>query len=578
MEVKAENLRIENVLTKGQYFIPDYQREYDWSEDELSEFIEDILEIGDEERYFIGHMVFEGDFNGTKFNVIDGQQTITTITILLCLIRDLFYEKKEELLANATNDKFIFNKDKYGVEFGILINQMPYPILQAQIQSKPVLRDFSKKPVKTGEFRILEAYDKFKSLFKDYTSDELKILREKLFNLEIIFVAVKESDSDDKVDAHEIFMTLNATGKDLTPLDLIKGRIFKLYPQSPILNEPADKWKEIIENTKGRKADRKNPARRSLKFLNNFFSYRFGKVSDKRIYKKFVREVIKPKSEKEKSDKQKIDIKTFLDDLHRDSIIFRKVTDPSASDWSKDSFQIFLSLEAITQTFGIEVANPILISLIKEFEAKNISYNYLIKALNIIERYHFINNAVVSGRSSGLDHKYSKYARDLLNSISKQDKHIVIDQFIDSLLQSLPEKKQFEASFDNKLFYLSSKTNQKRLVQYALQKLEFKANPNSDLIGISIEHLFPEKPKLGETKLDDEFIGSIGNLVLLDKTLNSDAKIGNNNYLVKKPIILNKSNIITTKNVFMANSNWGEVEIIERRMELIEELYSKVWQ
>lgn len=78
MEVKAENLRIENVLTKGQYFIPDYQREFDWADDELNEFIEDVLELEDEERYFIGHMVFEGDFNGTTFNVIDGQQRMSS--------------------------------------------------------------------------------------------------------------------------------------------------------------------------------------------------------------------------------------------------------------------------------------------------------------------------------------------------------------------------------------------------------------------------------------------------------------------------------------------------------------------
>ncbi len=569
MEVKAENLRIENVLTKGQYFIPDYQREFDWADDELNEFIEDVLELEDEERYFIGHMVFEGDFNGTTFNVIDGQQRITTITILLCLIRDLFYEKGELLLGDATNDKFIYNKDKNGVEFGVLINLMPYPILQAQIQSKPEARDFTKKAVKSGEFRILEAYDKFKKIFSTYTIDELKILREKIFNLEIIFVAAKETDGNNRVDAHEIFMTLNATGKDLTPLDLIKGRVFKLYPVNPILNEPTDKWKEIIENTKGRKVDRKNPSRRSIKFLNNFFSYRFGKVSDKKIYKKFVKEIIK---------QPKVDVVSFLDNLYKDSIIFRKISDPLITDWDKNDFKIYLSIEAITQVFGIEVANPMLISLLRDYENKNISQAYLLKSLQTIERYHFINNSIVSGRSSGLDLKYSKYARELLNSETKQEKHIVIDSFIASLLQNLPDKKIFEAAFDNKLFYLSSKTMQKKLVQYSLQKLEFKENPNSDLIGISLEHISPEKPKANENKLKDELIGNIGNLVLLDKSLNSDSRIGNNSYVIKQPIILKESNIITTKNVFNLNISWGEKEILERRKQLIESLYEKVWK
>lgn len=568
MEVKAENLRIENVLTKGQYFIPDYQREFDWAEEELSEFLEDISEMGENDRYFIGHMVFEGDFNGTKFNVIDGQQRITSITILLCLIRDLFYEKGENSLGDATNDKFIFNKDKYGKEFGILKNEMPYPILQAHIQEKPEKRDFSKSPTKSGEFRIKEAYEKFKKEFSDYSVEQLSILREKVFNLEIIFVAVKDSDDDSKIDAHEIFMTLNATGKDLTPLDLIKGRIFKLYPQSSILNEPSDRWKEIIENTKGRRPDKKNPSKKSIRFLNNFFSYRYGKVSDKKIYKKFVKEVVK----------KEIDIKVFLQELHEDSIIFKKITDPQETDWNiTDEYKFFLSLEAITQIFNIEVANPILISLIKAYLNKSISLAYLKKALNAIERFHFINNAIISGRSSGLDLKYSKYARELLNADERQAKHLVIDNFISSLLKNLPDFALFEANIDKELFYLSSATKNKKMVQYVLQKIELKDNPNVILKGISIEHISPEKPKNFNDKLEDKLIGNIGNLVLLDKTLNSDKRIGNNDYSKKRPIILSECKIITTKSLFEQNETWGADEIRKRKQDLARILYEKIW-
>ena len=108
--------------------------------------------------------------------------------------------------------------------------------------------------------------------------------------------------------------------------------------------------------------------------------------------------------------------------------------------------------------------------------------------------------------------------------------------------------------------------------------LEFKENPNSDLIGISLEHISPEKPKANENKLKDELIGNIGNLVLLDKSLNSDSRIGNNSYVIKQPIILKESNIITTKNVFNLNISWGEKEILERRKQLIESLYEKVWK
>ena len=154
MEVKAENVRFENVLIKGQFIIPDYQREFDWEEPELNEFLEDIIELNINDSHFIGHMVFEGDFNGTEFFVIDGQQRITTITILLCVVRDLLYKlnnKSSTKLADALHNKYIFSYDKEGDPFEVLKNDMPYPILQTYVQNKLNEKDPLKKPKKEGE-------------------------------------------------------------------------------------------------------------------------------------------------------------------------------------------------------------------------------------------------------------------------------------------------------------------------------------------------------------------------------------------------------------------------------------------
>src|SRR5690606_28165090 len=133
----------------------------------------------------------------------------------------------------------------------------------------------------------------------------------------------------------------------------------------------------------------------------------------------------------------------------------------------------YLSINAITNVFGIEVANAMLISLIREYEHKNISQTYLVKALNTIEKFHFINNAICSNRSSGLDQFYSKSSRDLLNGDNKQSKHIVIDSLIKSLEEKLPNKDKFNLNFDSKLYYSSKSTKQRKLVYYVLNKIEF---------------------------------------------------------------------------------------------------------
>lgn len=553
MNVEARSQNIENILKKGVFIIPDYQREYDWDNDEVDEFLEDINENPNDENYFIGHMVLEGDYNGTKFNVIDGQQRFTTITILLCAIRDKFYEINEQSLAIGLNENYVFGKDRNNKSYVILQNNMPYPILQAYVQSIPGEKDLKVKPIKNGERKIIKIYDKIKKDIDRLDVEELKKLRDKILNLEIIFVAVS-----DEVDAFTIFETLNATGKDLTPLDLIKNQVFKLYPKQPQLDEPNDSWKIILLNSEGR----------SLKFLNNFWSSRFKKISNKKIYKDFVNNIIKKGQ----------DIKDFVKKLKNDSELFRKIVDPKKEDWKKnDEFKIFLSLDGIINVFNVEVANSILLSLLREYENSNISLKYLLKALNAIERYHFINNAISSNRSSGLDTMYARFSRDLLDAVDRSAKHIAIDKMVEKIISKIPSKSEFEANFDERLYYSSTETKQKKLVQYSLNKIEYKAqNYNVDLINMSLEHIFPEKPDSKWIKIKNKkLIKNIGNLVLLDSGINS--KIGNKEFSKKKEIIETESKLVSTKESISNKMHWSDEQIIERKNELIEKLYSDIW-
>lgn len=546
MNVEARSLLLENVLKKGQFIIPDYQREYDWNDDNLDEFIDDLNDT-EEENYFIGHMVCEGDFNSSKFKVIDGQQRITTITIMLSVLRDIFFEKGLENLSNGLHDNYIFAKDKDYNEYVVLDNQMPYPILQAYVQNKINDKIKDLKPEKSGEKKIIKAYDKFYKLWKDLTEEKLKLLRDKILNLEIIFVAV-----DDEVDAFTIFETLNAKGKDLTPLDLIKNQVFKNYTKLVHLDEPNDSWKKIIENTKDK----------NMKFLNYFWASKYKKVSDRKIYKEFIKE----------SKKEEFNYNDFVKNLLSNSKIYRQIIAPNFSDWKQEGeFRVYFSLNAI-QVFNIQVANSLLISLIREYTNKNISLKYLIKALSAIEKFHFINNAVIGGRSSGLDTMYSKISREIYLAHDKHSKHMVIDTMISKLKEKLPNKEQFESKIDSRLYFSSSNTKQKKLVQYVLKKIEYeKQNYNVELMNISLEHIYPEKFDKYWSKIELQYIQSIGNLVLLDKDINSG--IGDKSYIDKKSVILNKSTLITTKEVFEKNEQWTVEEIKNRKSELVGILY-----
>jgi len=555
MNVEARSQLIKQVLNKGKFIIPEYQREYDWTDENLNLFLDDINEAENDENYFIGHMVCEGNYNGSEFKVIDGQQRITTVTIMLSALRDVFYEKGFEKFANGINNKYIFSTDVEENEFVVLENQMPYPTLQSYVQSIPSKKIKIVKPKKSGEKKIINAYDKFFNDFNKLDEDNLKVIRDKLLNLEVIFVAV-----DDEVDAFTIFETLNAKGKDLTPLDMIKNQVFKNYIKQPHLDEPNDSWKSIVNNIE----------QNSMKFLNNFWASRYKKVSDKKIYKEFIKE----------SKTKPFIHNTFVSDLLYDSILFNKIINPKKSDWNKDEFPIFVSLNAIS-IFNVRVANAMILSILREYSKKNISLKYCEKALRSLEKFHFLNNAICSLRSSGLDTMYSSISRDLYNSEDKHTRHNCIDKMIKNLDDKKPDIEKVKANIDDKLYY--SKENkqgekQKKLVKYVLEKLEFSKHSSSiDYLDTSIEHIYPEKANITNwpISIKKDLIKNISNLTLLDRTLNS--KIGDKSYQKKKKIILEESNLLDTKELFNLYENWTTEEIVKRKEVLIDKIYNGIW-
>lgn len=101
MKITCIDKEIKKVFETGYYHIPRFQRPYSWEKDHIAEFLNDTL-IENETDYFIGSIVLY-KINADLFGVVDGQQRLTTITMILCALRDFYLDENHVNLAQGVH-------------------------------------------------------------------------------------------------------------------------------------------------------------------------------------------------------------------------------------------------------------------------------------------------------------------------------------------------------------------------------------------------------------------------------------------------------------------------------------------
>lgn len=226
------------------YIIPVYQRKYDWKEDNCRQLYEDLKKIikDDRDSHFFGSIVSSVIGNGasTEYHIIDGQQRLTTITLLLLAIRNLIRQKKvsaqEDRLDDQVNDRFLVS---------------PWAKADDRIKLRPVKNDRDALAKLFGEE---EDYDPVSNLTLNYRFFCDQILKEEvpvddlyaaIGKLEIISITLDQGDN-----AQLIFESLNSTGLALAEGDKIRNYI--LMGQTPKdQNRLYDTYWTIIERCTG---------------------------------------------------------------------------------------------------------------------------------------------------------------------------------------------------------------------------------------------------------------------------------------------------------------------------------------
>lgn len=530
MDLNAYTRTISTLFsTNVKYVVPRFQREYSWTQEETSELWHDVinnlkLKEGRIENleYFIGSLVLIGEDKSPEMLIVDGQQRLTTITILLSALVETFKSIGENDLAQGIYSTYIEGKDVRFKPFFKLENENPKPFLQESIQH---ITKKENLPQNKEEKTLWESYlyfiNKFKieSLKKDIkfwndvhgtnSQKQLAILEairdEILLNLKVIYITVANED-----DAYMIFETLNARGKNLSSVDLIKNDLFKILNSTHPDDTAKRNWKQIQLSLSSRSTKINFET-----FFRHFWLSKYNFITESKIYKNF----------KIESSKDTFKHYDFIMDLEKEAVIYNKIANPLKTDWpDQNDMSVFNSLNALS-LFQITQIRTFILALIKKRDERLIYHSDFCRMLIEMEKFHFKYSAISSLKMNIFEGKYSKTARDLRKSTSNVQSKEVINQLLMFYREKEPSIELFKQKFAD-LKFTNQYTRDKKLIQYIFSKIEnsFRHTDELSINNISLEHIDPQSNSNGN-------YGWLGNLLPLDKLLNEQC--GDKNYIDK---------------------------------------------
>lgn len=563
MKIESKDTDIESLLDGSYFHIPRFQRPYSWDDENINDFWNDLV-TNKGEDYFIGSMVV---YKRSKqsFGVVDGQQRLTTTTILLCVLRDAFHSLGHIDSAEGLH-QLIERKDRDNKNEYVLKTETSFPYFQENIQKygEPELEI----KLLAEEQNLKRAHYVFKGLVKDaidsvdvdptvVEDDKLKAKVEKLIairdtvlNLNLIFVVL---DSED--DAYLIFETLNTRGKDLAVSDLVKNHFTKHLKAKGNVDTAKLKWGQILETIHNSLADLSTDM-----FIYHYWASRHEAVPLKKLFP-----VIKKKITKERA-------KEYLDSLVSDAKLYRSIHEPNY-EWTKNEIDASRSLAAL-QLFKVSQPTPAVLSLARAYKDGVIKFGKLRDALSAIEKFHFLFTAITSSRSSGgISAMYSSFARKLFECECSQTASDEIAALIEKLRSRKPSIDEFKVAF-RELSFTNSNSKQKNLVRYVLRGVSEYCSYKYpvDFDELTIEHLHPQSAM--NEGWDERSVGRIGNLMLLDQKVNGklDTKP-----IVEKIKFLEQSGY-TVPAELIGLKAWGPDEALVRTDIIAEMVYKNIWR
>ena len=529
LSVKTKDSVMFGYLRELNATIPTYQRSYEWGQDQILDFLEDLYSewergVDSESRYFFGPIITTEDENGIT-QVIDGQQRLTTSTIFLAVLRDILNTLKT--IEGSIDLKGIIQRDLMGdgttyYEYKLTQIGSIADDFRNKIQKDNHVETLEPKTLYAGKKskgmgkvnNILRAYNQILDYITNktdgYSDQEKYNFINEICNVFTKQFFVVEISATNRTEAFQIFQTINARGLDLSAADLIKSDFFGNSGENT--EEVTDMWNQIVTDLGDLNFS---------DFIRYSWNSKYAFTTARGLYKSVSKSI---------NDSSKI-IK-FMKMLKKLSIPYSELNGDSEptflieSEYGRQAIYILQEL----QELKFKTFQPLFLAAInKDASDKNILA--LVEAsANIL-----IRNKILNQGTNWLEKLFSSLAYELNNS----DKST--DDLVKSIIDKLKREQPDDIMISTKLNSFDFSTDIK-LARYILRRIENNKEFEKGLVifdnkKVHIEHIMPQSPiDLSEWSVDEEahanYLWKIGNLTLLLGTKNSS--IGNSSFDIKK--------------------------------------------
>lgn len=588
----AQNKTLFEILTSSiQYTIPKYQRAYDWkAHKEIPDFWEDLFEATSSDNdvsssLYMGDILLKKIDSGikgvTSYEVIDGQQRLTTIFIFLIVLRALAINI---INTNTDDDAVSQDYDDDGQDLISSINGNI--IIRVKKKNDDILRfnptnkigdlfkymarekwngSFPKDKKYESQIKIVKpVYNKLYGYAENYCNNELDKLNHLHDTLcyEVKFVKII---FDNALEAYDVFERTNARGKKLTTADLIKNYLFS--KSNEFQNEIKINIEDFWLSLEGKAEDKME------KMLKGYYVSRNGKVSQKNLYSKIRKEAGQTKLKQFiKNLKSYADYYEAYNKCKEESYLFKQ--------WLKENELLpkeqyrqeeYIRLITSFNFMNIVQVQPLIYAHLfackKLFDDKTKAAKSFIQTMRILEGYH-IEGQFIKQQANVVENLYAESAHKLSNASDPQEINAIRNTIKNKFKTNKLDDKAIESAISG-LQYHKNARKIKHLRDYIENAGRSLSEKRIEIFNISsssplytCDHIYPQELCKQEGWMENE-MNSIGNIIVIEKSLNS--RMQAEAFSQKKEWLLKQKHLDDhVRRFFEGTTEWNKEQVEKR--------------